>query len=478
MSKNEQPAKERAMPAAKPATPPAAATARAAPPARPAAPASGPAPAKTGGDRYSARFPMTIGIIALVLLVGGFGAWSLLTHISGAIIAGGQLEVEQNRQVVQHLDGGIVGEVLVQEGDRVEAGQELIRLDPTDLLSELAIVESQLYEIMARTGRMVAERDGLDEITFDPELVEAATKSDEIAELLQGQETLFAARLTSMEKEKEQLARRGEQIASQVEGIDAQVAALSEQLALIDEELESQQALLDKGLAQAARVLSLQREKARLSGTVGELTASRAEAMGRTTELDIEILKLDTTRREEAITYLRDLQYNLLELMERRRGLREKVARLDIRAPVSGIVYGMTVNTPRSVVRPADPIAYIVPQDRPLVIAARVPTIHIDKVYVGQDAILRFSTFDSRTTPELMGRVSQVSADAFTDERTQQSYYRAEVELLDGEIDKLEGKEIIPGMPVEAYFRTNARTPMAYLIKPFTDYFNKAFREG
>ncbi len=426
----------------------------------------------------SGRSYMVLGTFALLLLVGGFGTWSLVTNISGAIIAGGQLEVERNRQVVQHLDGGIVDKVLAEEGDRVEAGQILIRLDRNVLDSELAIVEGQLYELMARAGRMVAERDNTPEIAFHPELLKIAAQREEIADLLQGQERLFEARKVTLEKEADQLARRGEQIESQVTGIDAQTDALNEQLSLIDEELKDQQTLLDKGLAQATRVLSLRRERARLSGTIGELTASRAEALGRMTEIDIEILKLETSRREEAITRLRDLQYNLVELIERRQSLRSRLERMDIKAPVSGILYGMTVNTPFSVVRPAEPVAYIVPQDRPLVIAARIEPIHVDQVFVGQDVVLRFSAFDSRTTPEMDGRLVQISADAFTDDRTMVSYYRAEIELLEGEIDKLEGKAIIPGMPVEAYIRTNARTPMAYLLKPFTDYFNKAFREG
>ncbi|SFD02262.1 HlyD family secretion protein [Tropicimonas isoalkanivorans] len=425
----------------------------------------------------SARTPLFIGVISLLLLVGGFGTWSVVTNIAGAIVAHGQLEVEQSRQVVQHLDGGIVDEVLVEEGDLVEAGEVLIRLDPTDVQSELSIVEGQLHELMARASRMAAERDGQDKLTFPEELLQAAADDSEVAELLDGQQRLFEARAASMEKEAEQLARRREQNESQIVGIDAQSEALNEQLALIDKELTDQQSLLDRGLAQAARVLALQRERASLSGTIGELTASRAEALGRSTEIDIEILKLETSRREEAISRLRDLQYNLLELKERQHSLRAQLARMDITAPVAGIVYGMTVNTPRSVVRPADPVAYIVPQDRPLVIATQIEPIHVDEVHVGQDVILRFSAFASRTTPEMNGRVAKVSADAFRDERTMRSYYRAEIELNEGEIEKLEGREIIPGMPVEAYIRTVDRSPMAYLLKPFTDYFNKAFRE-
>ncbi len=425
-----------------------------------------------------ARGHLIIGFIALLILVGGFGAWSMLANISGAVIAMGQVEVDQNRQVIQHLDGGIVAEVLVDEGKPVDAGQVLLRLDSKDLSGELAIVEGQLYELMARSGRLQAERDGADAITFDPELLDVAAQSPDMAELVQGQTSLFEARRQSVDKEVEQLNRRAAQTESQIAGVDAQKEALEIQLALIAEELASQQDLLDRGLAQASRVLSLQREEARLRGSIGELAANRAEAEGRVTEIEIEILKLETRRREDAITRLRDLQYNLLELKERRRLLLERLSRLDIRAPLAGIVYDLQVTTERAVIQAAQPVLYLIPQDRPLVITARVEPIHVDQVYVGQDTTLRFSTFDQRTTPELFGRIVQISPDAFTDERTQSSYYRAEVELLEGEFDKLAGQEVLPGMPVETYIRTEERTPMAYLVKPLTDYFNRAFREG
>ena len=425
-----------------------------------------------------ARGHLIIGFIALLILVGGFGAWSMLANISGAVIAMGQVEVDQNRQVIQHLDGGIVAEVLVDEGKAVDAGQVLLRLDSKDLSGELAIVEGQLYELMARSGRLQAERDGADAITFDPELLDVAAQSPDMAELVQGQNSLFEARRQSVDKEIEQLNRRAAQTESQIAGVDAQKEALEIQLALIAEELASQQDLLDRGLAQASRVLSLQREEARLRGSIGELAANRAEAEGRVTEIEIEILKLETRRREDAITRLRDLQYNLLELKERRRLLLERLSRLDIRAPLAGIVYDLQVTTERAVIQAAQPVLYLIPQDRPLVITARVEPIHVDQVYVGQDTTLRFSTFDQRTTPELFGRIVQISPDAFTDERTQSSYYRAEVELLEGEFDKLAGQEVLPGMPVETYIRTEERTPMAYLVKPLTDYFNRAFREG
>ncbi|EAQ03711.1 type I secretion membrane fusion protein, HlyD family protein [Pseudooceanicola batsensis HTCC2597] len=428
---------------------------------------------------WSARRPLTIGLITLLLLVGGFGSWSVFTQISGAVIAGGQLEVDRNRQVVQHLDGGVVTEILVDEGDLVESGQLLVRLDDTQLRSQLAIIEGQLFELMARRGRLEAERDGREDLDFDPLLLEAAQTKAEARELMEGQTRLAEARLASVEKEIEQLEKRRSQIDNQIEGIDAQLAAFSEQIELIQDELEDQQSLLDRGLAQASRVSALRRENAQLSGTVGELTAQRAQAEGRMTEIDIEILKLDTTRREEAITRLRDLQYRELELKEQRRALIEQLNRLEITAPVAGIVYGLQVYAERSVLRPADPVLYLVPQDRPLVIAARVEPIHIDQLRIDQPVTLRFSAFDQRNTPELEGRVVQISADAFTDDSTGRSFYRTEIELSEGEQDKLpEGSHLIPGMPVEAFIKTRDRTPMAYFMQPFMDYFAKAFREA
>jgi len=427
---------------------------------------------------WSVRGPMIVGLVGLFLLVGGFGTWAGVTTISGAIIAPGRIEVDQNRQVVQHPDGGVVAAIEVDEGDRVKAGDVLIRLDETALASKLAITENELFEIMARRGRLEAERDESGEITFDPLLVEVAAERKDVLGLMQGQTRLMEARSESIAQEIDQLEKRRGQIANQIEGITAQETALQRQLELIESELKDQQSLLDRGLAQATRVLALQREQARLSGQVGELAASKAQAAGRITEIEVEILRLGSRRREEAITNLRDIQYRELELLEERRALTEQLDRLDIRAPVDGVVYGLTVFALRAVVRPADPLLYIVPQDRPLIINAEVDPIHIDKLYLDQDVVLRFPALDQRTTPELTGTVMQISADAFQEQETRRSFYRAEIALSEGEQAKLpEGVTLIPGMPVEAYIRTADRTPIAYLVKPLSDYFNKAFRE-
>ena len=434
---------------------------------------------QTTDKRFPLKKPLILGLGALLILVGGFGTWAATTNISGAIVAGGQIQVERNRQVVQHPDGGVVQEILVDEGDTVEEGEVLVKLDPTLLQSELNIVEGQYFELVARRARLQAERDNADELAFDETLLKVAEYDDEVEDLIEGQRNLFFARLESLQRESDQLAKRRDQIVNQVEGIDAQQTALKSQLALIERELGDQQSLLDRGLAQASRVLALQREEARLAGEVGDLTAQKAEAEGRTTEIDIEILKLSTTRREEAITQLRDMQYRERELAEQRSALLEKLKRMEIRAPVSGVVYGLTVFAPRSVIRAADPVLYLIPQDRPLVITAQVPPIHIDQVHVGQQVTLRFSALDQRRTPETFGTVTQISADAFTDQNTSSSFYRAEIMLDEGQIERLpEGSTLVPGMPVEAFLRTADRTPLAYLVKPFTDYFSKAFREG
>lgn len=430
-------------------------------------------------QNWSARKQVMIGVLGLGVLVGGFGTWAAMSNIAGAIIASGRIEVDRNRQIVQHPDGGVVEEILVDEGDTVEVGQTLLRLDSNLLRSQLIITEGQLFELMARRGRLEAERDELPDITFDPELLEIAENQPDVQELIAGQERLFAARKESVKGEIEQLDKRRSQIRNQIEGINAQQDSLDIQLDLIQQELSNQQTLLERGLAQAGTVLNLQRNAANLEGTIGELKASEAQAEGRITEIDIQILQLGSTQREEAITRLRDLQYRELELAEQRRSLQERLARLDITAPVSGIIYGLTVQTPRSVIRPADPVLYLIPQDRPLVIAARVEPVHIDQVFVGQEVTLRFSALDQRQTPELFGRVVQVSADAFEDQASQISFYRAEVVLQDGEQDRLpDGTVLIPGMPVETFIQTDERTPLAYLIKPLADYFTKAFRES
>ncbi|MGI3183974.1 HlyD family type I secretion periplasmic adaptor subunit [Nioella aestuarii] len=429
-------------------------------------------------NAWSVRGPMTLGVLALVALVGGFGAWATLSNIAGAVVASGQIEVDRNRQAVQHPEGGVVLSLDVIEGQRVAEGDVLMRLDPSDLRSGLSVANAQLNEWRARQARLEAERDLATEISFPADLLEAASDDADLAELLEGQRNLFAARATSLIQATDQLNRRADQIRAQLEGIAAQSAALTDQRDLVELELVNVQDLIDRGLAEASRGLALRRESARLLGTIGELEASAAEAAGRITEIELQILQIETERREEAIAQLREVRVEQAELSERARALSRQMSETEIRAPVDGVVYGLSVFGARSVVQAAQPVLYLVPQDRPLVISTRIAPTNVDEVFVGQDVVLRFPAFDSRTTPELFGQVRQVSADAFVDEASGVSFYEAEIVLNEGEIARLEGETLLPGMPVEAFIRTEDRTPMAYLLRPLADYFNRAFRES
>ena len=334
-----------------------------------------------------------------------------------------------------------------------------------------------MFELLARRARLEAERDDAATVAVPKELADIASERPEVAELVDGQVKLFTARRDTLARSTEQLQRRSDQTREQINGIVAQVTAMDTQLGLVRQELQDQKALLDKGLTQASRVSELQRQEADMMGRAGELAAAKAEAEQRVTEIDLEVLRLAAQRREDASTQLRDIGSQELELTERRRALSEQIERLAVRAPVSGVVLGLAVTTPRAVVRPADPLLFIIPQDRPLVIEAQIPPIHIDEVRVGQEVRLVFPAFSSRTMPELFGLVSLVSADAFNDQKTGATFYRAEITLEPGDMEKLGDKALLPGMPVEAFIKTGDRSPMAFLLKPFTDYFDKAFRE-
>lgn len=429
--------------------------------------------------KWNASRPVFIGFIGIAVMFGGFGTWAVMSNIAGAVVAQGRIEVDRNRQVVQHDTGGTVAEILVDEGDLVKAGDLLLQLDPREAKSELTLIEGQLFELMARRGRLEAQRDEAETIRFPATLVEAASMNADAQELMDGQQNLFEARRDSVAREREQLAKQANQIEDQIKGIRAQETSLAAQLDLIEPQLVNQQRLLDSGLAQAASVLRLQQEKASLTGEIGRLIASRAQAEGRITEIEIVGLKLGTSGREEAITQLREIRYRELSLVEQRRALLALIDRLDIRAPVSGIVYSMQVTTPRSVIRAAEPLLYLIPQDRPLVIAAQVNPTNIDEISVGQEVNLRLSSLDQRTTPELKGRVMLISADALTEENTGRSYFRAEITLSPGEMERLdEGTILLPGMPVDTFIKTGDRSPLTYLVKPMTDYFVRSWREN
>jgi HlyD family secretion protein len=371
----------------------------------------------------------------------------------------------------------VVSEILVREGAKVQAGDVLMRLDGSAIKSELAIVENQLLELAARRARLEAQSQAATAIRFPEPLLSAAALRPDVAEMVAGQESLFSNQAEMMAQAKDQRQTRIRQIESQIEGFAAQQDAIRTQADLVETELATQRDLLAKGLTQAARVSGLERDLAQLNGRLGELTSARAEAAGRITEIEIEITALLTQQREEAQAELRDVVAALSEREEQQRALVERISRLEVRSPAAGLVLGLQVTTPQAVIRPADALMFIVPQDRPLLVAARVPVTHVDEVHSGQDVRLVFSSLPSRTTPEVIGKVTLVSADALTDDRSGASYFRTEVAIDAAALKTLGDAAVVPGMPVDVFIRTGDRTPLSYLLKPFTDYFRNAFRE-
>ncbi|WP_170429200.1 HlyD family type I secretion periplasmic adaptor subunit [Ruegeria arenilitoris] len=433
--------------------------------------------ANTSRPVWRITIPALVGFLALGILVGGLGLWAVNTRLAGAIISQGIIEVESNRQVIEHPDGGVVGEIYVRDGDAVSNGDLLLRLDDTFLSSEKTIVEAQLFELLARRARLEAERDGADAEALAVQLAEIQQQENIDPDLIAGQQRLFEARLNTLNQQTEQLSKQTIQIESEIAGTEAQLVSLRRQVELIQEELEDQQSLFQRGLTQASRVSALLREEASLTGDIGRLEAAVARLKGQISGTEIAIVELEATRREEAISTLRDIQSQISELAERRLSLDTRLSRLDIRAPVSGTVYGSQVFALQSVIQPAEPMMYLVPQDTPLLVAARVDAIHVDQLHVGQPVLLRFPAFNQRETPEIDGQVITVSADTFTDDNTGQTFYRAEVVPQEGQVERLNGQELLPGMPVETLIKTDERTPLSYLVKPLADYFNRAFRE-
>lgn len=427
--------------------------------------------------KWSARMPIAVGFAAIFAMLGGIGAWSVGTQIAGAVVAPGTVEVQSERQVIQHPDGGVVGEIRARDGDSVEAGDVLLQLDGTFLRSELAIVESQLAEIFARNARLEAERDDVESPDFSTPPAFETVSDAALADLIEGQRSLFDARRTSLAQERRQLAEQQVQIERQIEGMEAQLAALTRQRTLISDEIVDVQSLFDRGLVQGPRLSELQREDARLQGELGNLTAMVAEAETRISSLAIESLRLADRRREQAITELRDLGYSRIELQERRLSLLEQIARLDVRAPVSGVIFASTVVAEQSVVQAAEPMMYIVPGDQPLQVSVRIDPIDVDQVYPGQDVALMFTTFNRRTTPEIPGTVLRVAADAQTDEATGLTYYQAVIRPDEASLAEMPDLALRPGMPVETFMKTDERTPLSYLTLPLTVYFQRAFRE-
>jgi len=432
---------------------------------------------KQSGPRGSIRRHMIAGIVVVVLLAGGVGGWAASTQIAGALIAQGSIVVDSHVKKVQHPTGGVVGKLFVQDGDRVKADQVLVELDDTVTRANLAVVTKGLDELSARKARLEAERDAAKTISFPPDLL--ARKSDPtVANAVANETKLFELRRSARLGQKAQLQQRISQLNDEITGLNAQLDAKSHEISLIAKELESVRELWRKNLVPISRVTSLERDSARLDGERGQLLASVAQAKGKVTETQLQIIQIDQDLSSEVAKDLREVDSKYGELIERKVTAEDQLKRIFIRAPQDGIVLQSNVHTIGGVITPGEAIMLIVPETDKLMVEAKVNPRDIDQVQVGQATMLRFPEFNTRTTPEIKGTVLQVSADTTADQRTGQSYYTVRIAMPAGEIKELgKGVKLIPGMPVEAFVQTGERTVISYLTKPLVDQFMRAFRE-
>jgi len=415
-------------------------------------------------------------VIAAVLLVAGLGGWAMTTEFSGAVIAAGQLVVDSNVKKVQHPTGGVVGSLNVREGQEVKAGDIVISLDDTQIRANRDIVVKALNELAARQAREEAERDGLDKVTFPAELI--ARKSDpDVAKAVTGEQRQFEIRRTSREGQKAQLRERIIQLRQEISGYEAQITSKDKQIEWVGKELVGVYELWEKNLIPYTRVTSLEREKERLVGERGQLIASIAQSKGKMAEIELQILQIDQDMRTEVGKDLAEIRARTAEMVERKVSAEDQLKRVDIRAPIDGVVLQLTVHTVGGVITAGEAIMLIVPQTDTLQVEAKVPPQEIDQIRIGQPAVLRFVAFSQRTTPELNGTVARISADVSEDTKTGARFYTIRLGVSPEEVARLGAVRLVPGMPVETLIQTSPRTVMSYLVKPLHDQLVRAFRE-
>jgi HlyD family secretion protein len=429
------------------------------------------------GARRSIRLHLIIGLAVVLVLAGGFGGWASTVQISGALIAPGSVVVDSNVKKVQHPTGGVVGEVRVRDGDLVKAGDVVVRLDDTVTKASLAIVVKTLNGLYARAARLEAEQRGDSKLTFPPQLTERASDPD-VQNVMVSETKLFDVRVTGRAGQKAQLRERVSQLNEEIGGLAAQEKAKDQEIALIEKELVGVRSLFEQRLVQLTRLTTLERDAARLNGERAQYIASRAQAKGKIVETELQIIQVDKDMVSEVSKDLRETNDKIGEFVERKVTAEDQLRRVDIRAPQDGMVLQSTVHTVGGVITAGDAMMMIVPQADDLSVEAKVDPKDIDKLQIGQKTLLRLSAFNQRTTPELNGVVTRVSADVTTDQRTGQSYYTIRVSLPPTEVARLgDNNKLIPGMPVEAFVQTGDRTMLSYLIKPLHDQLMRSFRE-
>jgi HlyD family secretion protein len=431
---------------------------------------------KAGGAKRSLRRHILTTTAVAALIAGSLGGWAMTTELSGAVVAPGSLVVDTNVKKVQHPTGGVVGELRVRDGDRVKGGDVVIRLDDTVTRANLAIVVKGLDELAVRQARLEAERDDEDHINF-LELLTSRKGDAYVSRLVAGEQKLFELRRSARFGQKAQLRERIGQLEKEIEGLTGQAQAKKGEVGLIREELKGVRDLWQKHLVTISRLNQLERDTVRLEGERGQLMANMAQARGKMTETELQIIQIDQDLRSEVAKELREIQGKVAELVERKVAAEDQLMRIDIRAPQSGMVHQLAVHTVGGVITASEPAMLIVPEADQLTVEVKLSPQNIDQLQIGQAAVVRFSAFNQRTTPELNGTVIRISGDIVQDQKSGATYYLIHIAIPTDEIARLKDLKLLPGIPVDAFIQTGERTVLSYLVKPLREQVVKAFRE-
>jgi HlyD family type I secretion membrane fusion protein len=415
-----------------------------------------------------------VGSCAAVLLIGGFGGWAATAELSGAVVGQGQVMVDKDLRAIQHLDGGIIRSIDVKKGDSVAEGQVLFTLDAKQLQAEGEIMRGQMMDYLAKRQRLMAERDGHTEMEpgqppADIDLKNSAAFAGEIR--------LFKGNLANRSSEVAQLQQGLEQSVEELKGLEAQAKSNAKDLELVQAEYNKVLALQKKGLIDNSRVYSSSRDLNKLKGERDQITANIAKSKAQRSEIELRVIAVEEQARTEAQKLLSDIEPRIAELVERRAATANRMTRMDIRSPISGTVNEVTVNTIGGVITPAQKLLTIVPANAKMQIEVKVQPNDIDQLFIGQKAKLKFTAFSTRETPEIYGDVAFVSPATSTDQGTGRVYYVTQVEVPPAELAKLGEKKLVPGMLVDTFIQTEKRTALSYLVKPFQDQFERAFKE-
>lgn len=420
--------------------------------------------------------PLIWGFLIFMVLFVGIGAWLVLAQLSGAVIASGTVSVLGKPKTLQHLDGGIVTEIAIQNGDFVTEGDLLIRLDDTVLLSNLEIYESRLQEALAKRDRLRSEQLSRTRLLFDEGDLEALNLEPSLS-VREGQRTLFEARRSRVLGEIAQLDKKVEQYRDQTFGLTSSEVAKRDQMALLRVERDNLSELADQGYAAKNRVLALDRQVSELNAQISGDTAELARIDNLVTETRIQMDQVRREFSESVVAELRDVEGQVNDLVQQIVATRDQLDRVDIVSPVSGVIHELSIFTIGGVITPGAPILQVVPASEEMEFEINVEPFFIDQVYVDQPAAVVFSAFNARTTPQLDGYVIGISPDSVVNQEQGTAYYRVKVSVPDGELARLGDLQLVPGMPVEVFLTTQQRSPLDYLIRPLTDNMKRAMRE-